>query len=538
MATQIKKKYIENDGIDGLKLLLLAGQTIRRLNEDGTEQDVIAYLEGLVSDESSRAVLAESGLDTRITELEAQVGSDLQSAITQLEQDIQAEATSRASEITRVEGLISDMDAAYKAADQNLADQISSLQGAGNVVFEDNAAVYADGTAPVSEPSGQDGWYYKNDGQNIGSGGADKINWYFFDGSVQTETIGSALTGYAVGEIKGTEPFHMALYTFPQGDGNDGGSWYRSRMVYVPANGSYEQNKKYLFVTNLEETPANLYPDLERVEMVLSPISTVGPQDPSEQILTASLGTNSAAQQNSVEILVNNVGYASSVNGVVDTRFEIRGDFTLAGIKESLSEEEFKRQSEDERVLSESKSYTDTKVSELVDSAPEVLNTLKELSDALGGDENFATTVANNIGQVDAKIDSEAARLEGLVNAEESERIAADSTLQGNINAEQTARIAADSALSARVDILEAKPELQFSTIKYTALEGDTFIELDVEADKILSAFVGRLGIHEGQDFSVSVVEGKTRMTFINSLAAGGNEQVEAGDVFHVTYVS
>jgi len=244
------------------------------------------------------------------------------------------------------------------------------------------------------------------------------------------------------------------------------------------------------------------------------------------------------AQQNSVEVLVNNVGYVSSVNGVVDTRYEIRGDFTLAGIKESLSEEEFKRQSEDERVLSESKSYTDTKVSELVDSAPEALNTLKELSDALGSDENFATTVANNIGQVDAKIDSEAARLEGLVNAEESERIAADSTLQGNINAEQTARIAADSALSARVDILEAKPELQFSTIKYTALEGDTFIDLDVEADKILSAFVGRLGIHEDQDFSVSVVEGKTRMTFINSLAAGGNEQVEAGDVFHITYVS
>ena len=538
MATQIKKKYIENDGIDGLKLLLLAGQTIRRLKEDGTEQDVIAYLEGLVSDESSRAVLAESGLDTRITELEAQVGSDLQAAITQLEQDIQAEATLRASEITRVEGLISDMDAAYKAADQNLADQISSLQGAGNVVFEDNAAVYADGTAPVAEPSGQDGWYFKNDGQNIGSGGADKINWYFFDGSVQTETIGSALTGYAVSEIKGTEPFHLAIYTFPQGDGNDAGSWYRSRMVYVPANGSYEQNKKYLFVTSLEDTPASLYPDLERVVMVPSQISTVGPQDPSEQILTASLGTNSAAQQNSVEVLVNNVGYVSSVNGVVDTRFEIRGDFTLAGIKESLSEEEFKRQSEDERVLGESKSYTDTKVSELVDSAPEVLNTLKELSDALGSDENFATTVANNIGQVDAKIDSEAARLEGLVNAEESERIAADSTLQGNINAEQTARIAADSALSARVDILEAKPELQFSTIKYTALEGDTFIDLDVEADKILSAFVGRLGIHEDQDFSVSVVEGKTRMTFINSLAAGGNEQVEAGDVFHVTYVS
>jgi hypothetical protein len=40
----------------------------------------------------------------------------------------------------------------------------------------------------------------------------------------------------------------------------------------------------------------------------------------------------------------------------------------------------------------------DTKVSGLVNSAPETLDTLKELSDALGNDPNFATTVANQIG--------------------------------------------------------------------------------------------------------------------------------------------
>ena len=40
----------------------------------------------------------------------------------------------------------------------------------------------------------------------------------------------------------------------------------------------------------------------------------------------------------------------------------------------------------------------DTRVSGLVNSAPETLDTLKELSDALGNDTNFATTVANQIG--------------------------------------------------------------------------------------------------------------------------------------------
>jgi hypothetical protein len=39
--------------------------------------------------------------------------------------------------------------------------------------------------------------------------------------------------------------------------------------------------------------------------------------------------------------------------------------------------------------------YTDTAISNLVNSAPAALNTLKELSDALGGDALFATTVTN-----------------------------------------------------------------------------------------------------------------------------------------------
>lgn len=62
--------------------------------------------------------------------------------------------------------------------------------------------------------------------------------------------------------------------------------------------------------------------------------------------------------------------------------------------------------------LDEAKSYTDTAISgfatetyvntkivEMVDSAPETLNTLNELAAALGDDPNFATTIATQIGQ-------------------------------------------------------------------------------------------------------------------------------------------
>ena len=44
------------------------------------------------------------------------------------------------------------------------------------------------------------------------------------------------------------------------------------------------------------------------------------------------------------------------------------------------------------------KTQVDNKISELVNSAPETLDTLNELASALGNDPNFATTVANQIG--------------------------------------------------------------------------------------------------------------------------------------------
>lgn len=53
----------------------------------------------------------------------------------------------------------------------------------------------------------------------------------------------------------------------------------------------------------------------------------------------------------------------------------------------------------DAYTITQTNSTIDTKVAALVDSAPETLNTLNELSAALGDDPNFATTVSNQIGQ-------------------------------------------------------------------------------------------------------------------------------------------
>lgn len=52
-----------------------------------------------------------------------------------------------------------------------------------------------------------------------------------------------------------------------------------------------------------------------------------------------------------------------------------------------------------------SEAYVDEKVAALVDSAPDTLNTLNELADALGDDPNFATTVVTQIGQKVDKVE-------------------------------------------------------------------------------------------------------------------------------------
>lgn len=51
-----------------------------------------------------------------------------------------------------------------------------------------------------------------------------------------------------------------------------------------------------------------------------------------------------------------------------------------------------------DEALAESKNYTDTKISGLINGAPAALDTLNELATALGKDANFSTTITNLIG--------------------------------------------------------------------------------------------------------------------------------------------
>ena len=104
------------------------------------------------------------------------------------------------------------------------------------------------------------------------------------------------------------------------------------------------------------------------------------------------------------------------------------------------------------------------------------------------------------------------------------------------IAAEQSAREAADSALSSRVDALEAVAHYKESFTMGASVP--EYVELSMEAmENSTIVFVGRLGAVEGEDYSVSVVDGKTRITFTGELASGGASALSEGDKVHVKFM-
>lgn len=116
--------------------------------------------------------------------------------------------------------------------------------------------------------------------------------------------------------------------------------------------------------------------------------------------------TSVAAQINEAMFLKADKAHTHTVGQITDLSTELASKYVkpVNGIpKTDLSEDiQLSLKKADSAVQSvvgfATESYVNTKVSDLVNSAPETLDTLNELAAALGNDPNFATTVANQIG--------------------------------------------------------------------------------------------------------------------------------------------
>ena len=79
-------------------------------------------------------------------------------------------------------------------------------------------------------------------------------------------------------------------------------------------------------------------------------------------------------------------------------------------------------------------------IEKIIGEAPEVLDTLKEIADALGNDPNFATTITKKLAAITEQL-----------NQEITDRTEADAQVQANVDKEVTERKEADTALEAKL---------------------------------------------------------------------------------------
>lgn len=188
----------------------------------------------------------------------------------------------------------------------------------------------------------------------------------------------------------------------------------------------------------------------------------------------------------------------------------------------------------------DAQAYTDSKVAALIDNAPALLDTLNELAAAIGDDENFASNIMTSIA-------NETSARQAADTAEAQARSAADNTLQDNIDAEESARIAAVSAEQSAREAADAAESAartaelpRHAKVRKTLTSTDIsngYVDLDhVVLGSSTHVFIDRLACHETDDYTLSTVSGKTRVTFSESFKTS-EEGPGEGDLFRCGYM-
>jgi hypothetical protein len=197
------------------------------------------------------------------------------------------------------------------------------------------ASVYADCEQPYQMPNalksnasftGCDGWYFKN------STAGKKVNWYLPNvTSLKVSDIINLNFDATLFNI-GSPPF-ITYYTQKKATGN-AGSWYNAKTTYsVWDTTQLSTYKDYQFYTLLE--PDTLLPNKTKYALTLDSVGSAGTMGNDDLILAITIGTNSAAAQNSVEFVCDKVRVVTA-NGTFSYNFS---SFTteINAISSSLS---------------------------------------------------------------------------------------------------------------------------------------------------------------------------------------------------------
>ena len=165
----------------------------------------------------------------------------------------------------------------------------------------------------------------------------------------------------------------------------------------------------------------------------------------------------------------------------------------------------------DAATLSSANTYTDTAVSNVIGTAPGVLDTLGEIADAINDDANVYTTLVAQIAAVQTDVDgnetdSDAAEaaLGARITTLEADPTTATAlaAVQADVDANEVVSDAAESALSGRLDTLEADPT---TATAVAAVQSDVN-QNEADADAADAALSGRLDVLEADPTTATAV--------------------------------
>ena len=207
-----------------------------------------------------------------------------------------------------------------------VASDVLSLEERDKIIsitaYNSFSSVYADAQPGQLDPSSttnpRHGWYFKN------AVAGQKINWYFFDGINQSNISLGNFSAYTVMTFDAVRSPIFAVYTVPNGSGDAVTGFAKSRQVYSDFDGSSPSVGQKCIVYFGQEPLA--HPELPRFKLLPVPTLNIGPQSPSERVLTSSFGSDSSVSVNGVQYMVESLGVESpSFRGELD--LEIRSAF-------------------------------------------------------------------------------------------------------------------------------------------------------------------------------------------------------------------
>ena len=167
----------------------------------------------------------------------------------------------------------------------------------GDIYYTDGAPIWADSVpVPTVNPLDPNGWLYTN--TNAGN----TMNLYYFNGVNEIKTLSQVKGQYAVVTNLSTKLNNSLIFGIFT---KSGSSFFTTRITHSPTNqvNMVAGSKYLLFWGDVDEY---IYPTLPRLNF--TDVITTGPANPSEEVLSVTLSSDSAAPAGDISISIESLG--------------------------------------------------------------------------------------------------------------------------------------------------------------------------------------------------------------------------------------